>query len=85
MISIALIATARTAAKTRIAREVAQFSAIFLAAGFFMLSVETYAATPWPDALDWEVRAGEAAAAALALTPYASLAALRRSSKSRCA
>lgn len=39
-----------------------------------MLSVETYAATPWPDALDWEVRAGEAAAAALALTPYAALA-----------
>ncbi len=39
-----------------------------------MLSVETYAATPWPDAIDWEVRAGEAAAAALALTPYASLA-----------
>lgn len=39
-----------------------------------MLSVETHAATPWPDALDWEVRAGEAAAAALALTPYASLA-----------
>jgi probable rRNA maturation factor len=39
-----------------------------------MLSVETFAATPWPDALDWEVRASEAAAAALALTPYASLA-----------
>ena len=38
-----------------------------------MLSVETYAATPWPDAIDWEVRAGEAAVAALALTPYASL------------
>ena len=38
-----------------------------------MLSVETYAATPWPDAIDWEVRAGEAAASALALTPYASL------------
>ena len=38
-----------------------------------MLSVETHAATPWPDALDWEARAGEAAAAALALTPYASL------------
>src|SRR3546814_13333413 len=33
----------------------------------------THAATPWPDALDWEARAGEAAAAALALTPYASL------------
>ncbi|WP_411339178.1 rRNA maturation RNase YbeY [Sphingopyxis sp. J-6] len=39
-----------------------------------MLSVETHAATPWPDAIEWEVRAGEAAAAALALTPYASLA-----------
>lgn len=39
-----------------------------------MLSVETHAATPWPDALDWEARAGEAVAAALALTPYASLA-----------
>ena len=39
-----------------------------------MLSVETHAAPPWPDALDWETRAGEAAAAALALTPYASLA-----------
>jgi probable rRNA maturation factor len=39
-----------------------------------MLSVETHAATPWPDALDWDARAGAAAAAALALTPYASLA-----------
>jgi probable rRNA maturation factor len=39
-----------------------------------MLSVETHAATPWPDPLDWEVRAGEAVAAALALTPYATLA-----------
>lgn len=39
-----------------------------------MLSVETHEAQPWPDALDWEVRAGEAAAAALALTPYAALA-----------
>jgi len=39
-----------------------------------MLSVETYAATPWPDALDWEVRAAEAVAAALAITPFASLA-----------
>jgi len=39
-----------------------------------MLSVETHAATPWPDPLDWEVRAGEAVAAALALTPYAELA-----------
>lgn len=39
-----------------------------------MLSVETHAATPWPDALDWDVRAGEAVAAALALTPYAALA-----------
>lgn len=39
-----------------------------------MLSVETHAATPWPDALDWEVRGGEAVTAALAITPYASLA-----------
>jgi probable rRNA maturation factor len=39
-----------------------------------VLSVETHAATPWPETLDWEARAGEAAAAALALTPYASLA-----------
>lgn len=39
-----------------------------------MLSVETHEAQPWPDALDWEVRAGEAVAAALVLTPYASLA-----------
>ena len=39
-----------------------------------MLSVETHAATPWPDALDWEARAAEAVAAALALTPFASLA-----------
>lgn len=39
-----------------------------------MLSVETHQAAPWPDALDWEVRASEAAAAALALTPYAALA-----------
>ena len=39
-----------------------------------MLSVETHAATPWPDPLDWELRAGEAVAAALALTPYAELA-----------
>ena len=39
-----------------------------------MLTVETFAATPWPDALDWEARAAEAVAAALALTPYASLA-----------
>lgn len=38
-----------------------------------MLIVETHQASPWPDALDWEARAGEAAAAALALTPYASL------------
>ena len=38
-----------------------------------MLTVETYAATPWPDSLDWEARAAEAVAAALALTPYASL------------
>ena len=39
-----------------------------------MLSVETHAATPWPDALDWEARAGEAVAAALAVSPYAGLA-----------
>jgi len=39
-----------------------------------MLSVETHEAQPWPDALDWEVRAAEAAATALALTPFASLA-----------
>lgn len=38
-----------------------------------MLTVETHAATPWPDPLDWEARAGEAVAAALALTPFASL------------
>jgi probable rRNA maturation factor len=41
---------------------------------FFMLSVETHEASPWPDALDWEARAAEAAAAALALTPWAGLA-----------
>jgi probable rRNA maturation factor len=39
-----------------------------------VLSVETYEATPWPDALDWKARAAEASAAALALTPFASLA-----------
>ncbi len=39
-----------------------------------MLSVETHEANPWPDALDWEERAAEAVAAALALTPFASLA-----------
>jgi probable rRNA maturation factor len=39
-----------------------------------VLSVETHAATPWPDALDWEVRAAEAVAAALAITPFAALA-----------
>ena len=38
-----------------------------------MLIVETHEAQPWPDALDWEARASEAVAAALALTPYASL------------
>lgn len=38
-----------------------------------MLTVETHAATPWPDTLDWEARAAEAVAAALALTPYAGL------------
>jgi probable rRNA maturation factor len=39
-----------------------------------MLSVETHSATPWPDALDWNARAAKAVAAALALTPFASLA-----------
>lgn len=39
-----------------------------------MLSVETHTATAWPDELDWETRAAEAASAALALTPFASLA-----------
>lgn len=39
-----------------------------------MLSVETYQATPWPDPLDWDARAAEAVAAALALTPWAGLA-----------
>ena len=38
-----------------------------------MLTVETHAATPWPDTLDWEARAAEAVAAALALTPFPSL------------
>ncbi|MBB5706379.1 rRNA maturation RNase YbeY [Sphingopyxis panaciterrulae] len=39
-----------------------------------MLSVETQQASPWPDSLDWDARAGEAVAAALALTPWAGLA-----------
>ena len=39
-----------------------------------MLSVEPHAATPWPDALDWDTRAAEAVAVALAITPFASLA-----------
>lgn len=39
-----------------------------------MLSVETHEASPWHDALEWEARAGEAVAAALALTPFAALA-----------
>jgi len=39
-----------------------------------MLMIETHEASPWPDALDWEARAAEAAAAALALTPWAGLA-----------
>ena len=39
-----------------------------------MLSVEAHSVIPWPDELDWEVRAAEAVAAALALTPFASLA-----------
>jgi probable rRNA maturation factor len=38
-----------------------------------VLIVETHQASPWPDTLDWEARAGEAVAATLALTPYASL------------
>ena len=38
-----------------------------------MLTVETHAATPWPDTLDWEARDAEAVAAALALTPFPSL------------
>ncbi len=41
---------------------------------FALLSVETHEATSWPDTLDWETRAAEAAAAALALTPFAGLA-----------
>jgi probable rRNA maturation factor len=40
-----------------------------------VLIVETHQARPWPDGFDWEARAGEAAAAALALTPHAALAA----------
>src|SRR5690349_13320048 len=39
-----------------------------------MLSVETHEATPWPDGLDWEVRAADAVTAALAQTPFAELA-----------
>ncbi len=39
-----------------------------------MLIVETQQAAPWPDDRDWEALAGEAAAAALALTPFAALA-----------
>lgn len=39
-----------------------------------MLSVETCAATPWPEAIDWDARAAEAVAAALAITPFAELA-----------
>ena len=39
-----------------------------------MLSVEAHEAQPWPQAHDWETRAGEAVAAALALTPFAGLA-----------
>lgn len=39
-----------------------------------MLTVETNAAIPWPDAIDWEDCAAEAVAAALRLTPYAALA-----------
>ena len=39
-----------------------------------MLMIETHEASPWPDALDWDARAAEAAAATLALTPWADLA-----------
>ena len=39
-----------------------------------MLSVETHQVAPWPDPLDWDARAAEAVAAALALTPWAGLA-----------
>lgn len=39
-----------------------------------MLIVETQEAAPWPAALDWDKRASEAVAAALALTPFAALA-----------
>lgn len=39
-----------------------------------MLTVETHQASPWPETLDWEARAAEAVAAALALTPCAALA-----------
>lgn len=38
-----------------------------------MLSIETYEAQPWPDALDWEERAAQAVHAALELTPHAGL------------
>ncbi len=39
-----------------------------------MLSVETHQASRWPDGFDWDARAAEAVAAALALTPFAALA-----------
>lgn len=39
-----------------------------------MLIVETQEASRWPAALDWDKRASEAVAAALALTPFAALA-----------
>jgi probable rRNA maturation factor len=39
-----------------------------------MLCVETHQANQWPGDADWETRAGEAASAALALTPFAELA-----------
>ena len=39
-----------------------------------MLIVESHEAQPWPDVVDWEVRAAEAVAVALKLTPFAGLA-----------
>lgn len=38
-----------------------------------MLSVETHAANPWPDDVDWSGQASFAVAAAIALTPHAML------------
>lgn len=39
-----------------------------------MLIVETNAACPWPDDVDWDVRAASGVATAIKLTPYAELA-----------